>query len=61
MSNTSPAPKLPKDTQNMLDSLRQTAQATLDRKKRLGQYAVIWENGQPWIIDANGQKKAAKN
>jgi len=39
MSKASP------DTQAILDCLRKTAHETLDRKRRLGQYAVVWENG----------------
>lgn len=39
-----------RDTQAMLDSLRQTAAKTLDRKRRLGQYAVIWRNNAPVLL-----------
>ena len=38
------------DTQEMLDSLRAAVAETLERKRRLGQYAVIWENGRPALI-----------
>jgi hypothetical protein len=31
----------------MLDALRKAVTKALDRKKRLGQYAVVWENGKP--------------
>ena len=30
----------------MLECLRMAVRKTLDRKRRLGQYAVIWEEGQ---------------
>ena len=33
------------DTQEILECLRKTAHKTLDHKRRLGQYAVVWENG----------------
>ncbi len=33
-------------TQLMLESLRKTAAATLERKRRLGHYAVIWKDGK---------------
>jgi len=35
----------PPDTQQMLDSLKQAVTHALEKKKRLGQYAVIWEDG----------------
>ncbi len=31
---------------NILAALQQAVDQTLDRKKRLGQYAVMWQNGQ---------------
>ena len=37
-------------SQQMLDSLKQAVAQALDKKKRLGQYAVIWENGKPVLI-----------
>jgi len=38
------------DTQQMLDSLKQAVKQALEKKKCLGQYAVIWENGQPVTV-----------
>jgi len=35
-----------KDTQIMWDMLKKVAAETLDRKRRLGQYAVIWKDGK---------------
>jgi hypothetical protein len=35
------------DTQEMLDSLRAAVADTLERKQRLGQYAVVWQDGKP--------------
>ncbi|WP_048308415.1 hypothetical protein [Halomonas sp. PR-M31] len=43
---TQPTP----DTQKMLDSLRTAVAETLERKRRLGQYAVIWEDGKPVLV-----------
>ena len=40
----------PKTTNQMLQPLRQVAAETLEKKRRLGQYAVIWENGKPVIV-----------
>lgn len=36
---------IPADTQAMLNSLQETVSETLERKRRLGQYAVVRENG----------------
>jgi hypothetical protein len=33
-----------------LESLRVAVAKALDRKRRLGQYAVMWENGAPVLI-----------
>ena len=38
------APLSNQETQSILDCLRQTAAKTLERKRRLGHYAVIWQN-----------------
>lgn len=35
------------DTKEMLDSLRTAITHTLERKQRLGQYAVVWQDGKP--------------
>lgn len=37
---------IPPDTQKILDALKQIAVNTLDRKQRLGHYAVIWCDGK---------------
>lgn len=38
------------DAQKTLDCLRQVAIDTLERKRRLGHYAVIWRDGKPVLI-----------
>lgn len=38
------------DTQKTLDCLRKVAADTLERKRRLGHYAVIWRDGKPLLI-----------
>lgn len=48
--NTENTLLLDKDTQAMLDCLRQTAAQTLERKRRLGHYAVIWQDNAPVAI-----------
>lgn len=38
------------DTQEMLESLRECVSRELERKRRLGHYAVIWQDGQPVLM-----------
>lgn len=38
------------ETQAMLDCLRQAVANTLERKRRLGQYAVLWSGGAPIAV-----------
>jgi len=33
--------------QQQLEKLRQAVSKTLERKRRLGQYAVVWRDGKP--------------
>lgn len=49
---TQPTP----DTQTMLDSLRDAVADTLERKRRLGQYAVIWQDGKPVLVGDDAPK-----
>ncbi len=37
-------------SQIILECLRQTAAKTLDRKRRLGHYAVIWQDNAPFAV-----------
>jgi hypothetical protein len=39
------------EDQRALDALRSAVAETLERKRRLGQYAVIWEDGQAVRIE----------
>ena len=50
---------IPAETQHMLEVLRQVAKETLEKKQRLGHYAVIWQDGQPVTVgeDAPKQRK----
>lgn len=49
---------LDSDTQRLLESLRKTATDVLERKRRLGHYAVIWKDKAPLAIgdDAPSQE-----
>lgn len=44
--NSTPSP----EALVVLEALRQAVAKALDRKRRLGQYAVIWENGKPVVF-----------
>jgi len=37
----------------MLDSLKTAVANALEKKRRLGQYAVVWKNGKPVRIDGS--------
>lgn len=41
---------IPLYTQKILDVLKQVASDTLERKRRLGHYAVVWRDGKPVAI-----------
>lgn len=41
---------IPPDTQKILETLKRVAANTLERKRRLGHYAVIWQDGRPMTI-----------
>ena len=48
--------KIQKDTQIMLDSLTTAVAEALEKKRRLEQYAVVWRDNQPFIVDNNDAK-----
>lgn len=37
-------------TLEMLEVLKRVAAETLEKKRRLGHYAVVWKDGQPVLI-----------
>ncbi len=41
------------ESERMLETLRQAVNKALDRKRRLGQYAIIWKNGKPVVLEAD--------
>ncbi len=47
---TQSTPPISPAAQAMLDSLRLAVHKALERKRRLGQYAVIWQDGAPLLI-----------
>lgn len=50
---TTPSP----EAQAMLKVLQTAVTNTLEKKRKLGQYAVIWENGQPVLIGNDAPKQ----
>lgn len=45
--------------QQALDSLQKSVQEALDRKRRLGQYAVVWKDGK--VVRLFEEESASKN
>jgi hypothetical protein len=39
-----------------LRALQQAVTKALDKKQRLGQYSVVWKNGQPVLTGADAPK-----
>ena len=52
-SNQTPS----QDSQAMLDTLKIAVNKTLDKKKRLGQYAVIWSDDKPVLVGADSPEE----
>jgi hypothetical protein len=46
--------------QRKLETLRQAVGKTLEKKRRLGQYAVTWKDGKP-VVQGEDAPKAAEN
>lgn len=51
--NTKPATTPYAEGQRMLESLRQAVGKALERKRWLGQYAVVWQHGKPAMRHAD--------
>jgi hypothetical protein len=52
---------IPPDAQEILDCLKQVAADTLERKRRLGHYAVIWQDGEPVAIGEDAPEHLASS
>lgn len=48
--------KLSEKGQIILDALQKAVTQTLERKRRLGQYAVVWRDGKPVMIGEDAPK-----
>ena len=44
----------------LLETLRQAVDKALEKKRRLGQYAVTWQNGKP-VVTGDDAPKANDN
>lgn len=44
------------ESKKILETLRSAVSETLDRKRRLEQYAVVWKDNRAVIIDNNDKK-----
>ena len=49
------------DTQKILDTLKKVAADTLERKRRLGHYVVIWQDGKPVAIGEDAPDKPTES
>ena len=45
--------KPPEEDRIIFEMLREAVREALERKRRLGQYAVVWESGHPVFIGPN--------
>jgi hypothetical protein len=52
MTSLPPSPQ----AQAMLKALKEAVRKSLDKKKRLGQYAVIWQDGRPVLVGEDAPK-----
>ncbi len=48
--------KLSEKGQIILDALQKAVTQALERKRRLGQYAVVWRDGKPVMIGEDAPK-----
>lgn len=48
--------KLSEEGQIVLDSLQKAVTQALEKKRRLGQYAVVWRDGKPVMIGEDAPK-----
>jgi len=54
MTHTSTPPSA--QAQTMLHTLQNAVTKNLEKKQKLGQYAVVWENGRPVQTGADAPK-----
>jgi hypothetical protein len=49
-----------KEGQILLDTLQKVVSETLEKKKRLGQYAVVWRDGKPLVTGEDAPKSSGE-
>jgi hypothetical protein len=49
-----------KEGQILLDTLQKAVSETLEKKKRLGQYAVVWQDGKPLVTGEDAPKSSGE-
>lgn len=52
--------ELSDQTQIMWATLKKVAADTLERKRRLGEYAVIWQDGKPVFTEGDAPEQQAR-
>ena len=52
---------LSKEGQILLVSLQKAVAQTLEKKKRLGQYAVVWQEGKPVVTGEDMPQNKTEN
>ena len=50
--------KLSEEGQVILDALQKAVTQALEKKRRLGQYAVVWRDGKPMMIGEDAPKES---
>lgn len=58
--NTTRKTTASREGQRVLESLQKAVKQTLEKKKRLGQYAVIWHDGKPIITGDDAPENAER-
>lgn len=49
------------DSQKILESLKAAVNNALEKKKRLGQYAVVWVNSKPVVLKGDSSQVSANH
>ncbi len=49
-----------KEGQVLLDTLQKAVSETLEKKKRLGQYTVVWRDGKPLVTGEDAPKLSSE-
>ncbi len=47
-----------KEGQVLLETLQKAVTQTLEKKRRLGQYAVVWQDGKPVVTGEDAPKSS---